>query len=348
MTASRPIVWKVRAAHPLLRATILLSACSCLVGCGSSGGSVDNVPITVSSERFLVSIQIGNATPIRALLDTASSGLRVLSTAVPPSALADLTDTDVKEEFGGGLAIAGVVAHANVTVGTQTTAAAIPIMWIQSWSCVSTVPDCDASIIEADTFGEAQAILGIGMENPDNLGIGNPIVQLPGHPGFAVHASNYGTTSAVLRIGTDIASSASFDTYALSPAETAALPNGTPTWKDIGIPSCVDNESTGASYCYPGVFDTGAPTTYVFTPSQPSGVPVELAPGTQVKVTIGNTSSPIGSYTFVVGPDPTPGVDEVILEYPPFEPRINTGLSLFYRYDVLFDQEHGMQGLLAH
>jgi hypothetical protein len=324
------------------------------IGCGpsSDGGLVaapEEVPITVTGERFVVPIQVGDAPPFDALLDTGSWGLRVRPGVLPDSAY-QATDTQVAYGYGGDLSIYGIVALARVTFGTRSTAAPIPIMIIQQSACP---PDtgCDPEQVLDAHFSGLAAILGVGMRTDAfDYGIGNPIAQLPGHPPFVVHVPGAESTTGVLRIGALPSDPTAFTTYALSPfAGGPPLHDGTPAWNDVAVPTCVDVEPTNASYCLPSLWDTGDPTAYIAWPGEPSPYVMQLPLGSAVNITLGpNTPAPV-SYGFLVGPDPTPGVDLVVVEPGGGQqPYINPGIGLFFHYDALFDQERGVVGLAAN
>jgi hypothetical protein len=321
-------------------------------GCGESAppaATSVTVPIHVTNERFVVDVRIGDAPPIQALLDTGSAGLRVMQGALPASAYS-LTDQRVGYGYGGDLVIFGPVALAPVAIGAVGTGAPIPIMIIDESGCIPNT-GCDPSQTVADHFSGLPAILGVGMRTtPGDKGVGNPIAQFPGHPPFVVHVpaiTSQGITAAAgtLRIGAEPGDAFEFTTYPLAGLSNGApLLDGTPAWNDIGPPGCVNIESTNESFCYPSLWDTGAPFSYVISPAQPAAQIRQLPLGTDVRVTLGPTSRPQKSYDVLVGAQPSPGIDLITID-PGYSTYISPGIALFYRFDALFDQEHGVVGL---
>jgi len=175
--------------------------------------------------------------------------------------------------------------------------------------------------------------------------VGSPIAQLPGQPSFIVSAPAYGGTTGTLTIGpTD---TSAFTTLQLPAAsDDGTLANGTPAWDDrYGIPTCLDDTSSGGVYCEPGIWDTGAPEMVINWP--PALDNSELAIESQIAITIGPPAAPIGGYAFTVGTVPVAGIDEVVVLPAVGEGYINLGTALFFRDDALFDPLHGIVGLRA-
>src|ERR1700722_14044134 len=111
------------------RAVLLLGP---LVACRASAPAGPPAPVDVPMTvgigddelRFSVSIQLGDAPPFDALLDTGSSGLVLLPGAVPDSAFASVTSTPVQLSYGAPsmLNVSGTVALATFRIGSLATA----------------------------------------------------------------------------------------------------------------------------------------------------------------------------------------------------------------------------------
>lgn len=323
------------------------------IGCGSSsptdlGQIPDEVPITVTHERLIVPVQVGDAPPFDALLDTGSAGLRILPAAVSASAYI-ATDTQVTYGYGGDLTIYGIVALARVTLGTRNTPAPIPIMVITDSACPPGT-GCDPTQVLNAHFSGFSAILGVGMRTfPSDRGIASPIAQLEGHPPFVVHVPGAQSAKGVLRIGALPSDALAFATYNLPPlANGAPLPDGTPSWNDVSVPTCVTVETMNSNYCLPSLWDTGAPFAYVSTPAEPAPYVTQLPLGSSVSIALGaGTSTPV-SYAFLVGPAPAAGIDSILLEPAQGQAYVSPGLGLFFRNDALFEPERGIVGLAAN
>jgi hypothetical protein len=314
-------------------------------------GSAVDVPITITQSssdgamRFSIGIEVGGSS-LDVMVDTGSTGLRILRDAVPDAAFACATTNASRETYQSGLELDGVVARATVTIGGAATPAPIPVMYVDSIACNRS--DCGASSDSAETatvFGGFRAILGIGLRNSPGE-IGSPIPQLPGQPSFVVRTAAYGATTGTLTIG-PIDTSA-FATLQLPAAsDDGTLANGTPAWDDrYGIPTCLEEATSGDDYCEPGIWDTGAPATTINWPAAAGDV--VLASESQIAVTIGPPATPLGAYAFTIGAVPVPGIDKVVVVPAIGEGFINLGTALFFHADALFDPLHGIVGLHVH
>ena len=134
------------------------------------------------------------------------------------------------------------------------------------------------------------------------------------------------------------------------PPSTAArsLPNGLTAWDDrYGLPACLDDQTSGVSYCLPAELDTGNPPTYVEWPGDTDDSVSVLATGSQIEVTLGPDGG-LGQYGFTVGATPTPGIDAVEIEPASGAGFMNLGTAVFFRFDVLFGPAGGRIGLKPH
>jgi hypothetical protein len=308
-----------------------IPACASSTFAADAGGATASTTIAMKvtqttsdgTMRMSVPIRIGDSAPFDAFLDTGSSGLRVLEGAAPDASYACATTTSVTYSFHSGLRIDGVVAYATVTIGSLATPAPIPVMLVENTT--------------STFFGPYKAILGVGMRNgASSGGVANPIAELAGAPAFIVRAPAYGGSSGELVVAPSPDALATFATFQLPPYAGAALPNGVATWDDRhGLPACLN------AYCFGAELDTGNPPIYV--EAADATTTSLLAAGTHVEVTIGGAST-LAQYSFDVASPATPGVDEVVVEPATAQPFMNLGTSVFFHYDVLFDQQRGVVG----
>jgi hypothetical protein len=332
----------------------------------SDGGYVDSrdmasaplaptvLPLTIKYQTaeqvaLTVPITIG-ATTVDTVFDTGSSGLRILPGALAPSDIVANTMMQVTETYASGVQFVGHAALAQVSFGAAKTPKPIPVMIIDVVQCAAGHPNCNAAGFTADTYqikpdasGHGyRAIIGTGMHCfRGSAGICNPIVQLAGHPAFAVRIpGGYGASSGTVEIGPTLPSA--MKTLQL-PALTGGAPlaDGSPSWNDWALPICVADKTSGAQWCSPGLFDTGAGPTLVYLVTATSAHP--LPAGDEVTV----TATGLGSYAFTVGSPARPGLDEVTITSAN-DSSINVGTGIFYRDDVYFDQAQGLIGVVAH
>jgi hypothetical protein len=319
-----------------------------------SGGPV-NVPLSVGisskgTMSFTLPVEVGGS-PLDTLFDTGSSGLRILAGSVPDSAFASTTTTQVTYSYHSGELISGVVATANISVGALHTPAPIPVMLVQTASCTSSSCGAIGSIPLSEAFGSIGAILGVGMRCKEGSGqVGSPIAQLEGTPAFVVKAPAYGGMQATLELFPAASEIASFKSFSLPPlSDGAALTNGTPAFDDrYGLPACLDDQTSGVDYCVPAELDTGNGPIYIEWPAHGDAGNTELPPSESVEVELGPADAGLEEYAFTVGPTPTPGIDEVLVESASGAGFMNLGTGVFLRYDVYFDPTSGVVGFGPH
>jgi hypothetical protein len=346
----------------------LALALALLAGCGESGTSpsdagtgsdartgsdagpgptdvpMDVEPLTITGglppigARYAVSLTIGDAPPIRVQVDTGSSGI-VLAPNAPKAVLDALTPTGAPFSitYGSGVTAIGTITTAKVTIGGLTTDAPIGIARIDQLQG----GNGDAL---GQLFNGYSAILGIGMRNFAAT-MGNPIVQLPGHPAYLVRGPEFGGNAGTLRIAPHPDELAGFEMIQLAPAPSMnpSLADGTPAWADNAIAGCVTDATLGNQLCASTILDTGDPTIYLFW-SGYNG-PSPFPGGSQVGVALGSSSA--NAFGFTVGNAPQAGLDQVNV-LPSNQDHISLGTTLFARFDVLFDQPGGRIGLFPH
>jgi hypothetical protein len=194
-------------------------------------------------------------------------------------------------------------------------------------------------------FGPYQVVFGVGMRTTAD-GIGNPLAQLAGSPSFAIDSPSYGGSEGTLEIAPD---ETRFTTFEL-PMSTRDPPlaNGVAARDDRhGLPACLHDTTGGVSYCAPAELDSGMPPIYIEWAAHTGGK-TTLPAGSTIEVDVGPDSAPLGSYGFSVSKSPRPGVDEVEVEPATGTSFMNLGTSVFFQYDVLFDQVKGLIGLDRH
>ncbi len=160
----------------------------------------------------------------------------------------------------------------------------------------------------------------------------------------------YGDDEGEVDIGASLAQLGGTTTVQLPAYDGGApLEDGTPAWDDRTVSTCVSDETTGVPFCAGGLFDTGSTSTELEWPSF-VGAPTTWPSGTQVAVEVGDAATPIAQYDFTVGTTPVPGIDKVVSEtrLDTTDDLINLGIAPFLRYDIWFDQTHGVIGTGDH
>jgi len=209
--------------------------------------------------RYFVAISLGGSRTLAAMVDTGSTGLRILSRAIPDSAFASISEQASVYGYGSGVRLNGVVANISLGLGQFTGPRPIPVQLVRKIDCYPKQPHCPASrISEADyrIGGDGlprqgfDAIFGIGMaagtvDNPLRLlGAKNWIVVLP-RPGDR-------------RPGALILNPSGEDTAGYRFFPTRARLKNLGAMHDA-IPGCLVVEKTGKRICGPTLLDSGAP-----------------------------------------------------------------------------------------
>jgi hypothetical protein len=257
-----------RLAAPLVGLAMLMPGTSALPATGSVTRIEEPVlqrRLSNGDIRFSVSAHVGGGTPIEAMLDTGSFGLRVMARALAPTQY-EATGITRGYGYGSGVVLRGPLATAVVAIGDATTDAPISIQVVQSVGCSQANPDCPATRLAPGDYGIGgdglrhegfDAIPGLSMRGSDAPGAAvNPlsvmgsrrwIVILPG-PGAAAP-------------GRLILNPGAGDLAGFRPVRPRSLParaDGRPQVVDSEIPNCPDKPLEQQSSCPPMMLDSGA------------------------------------------------------------------------------------------
>lgn len=294
--------------------------------------------------RYAVPVSIGGGQPIQALLDTGSTGLRVLGRGAGSGYYQD-TGTPSLYIYGSGERLAGTIALADIGLGDASTSAPAPIELVNDIGCMPFAPDCAAAKLAMPDYGIGgdgiagqgfAAILGIGLmptaagdsSNPlPAVGAQRWIVQLP-LPGAAA--------PGVLILNPNIAE---LQDYQLFPLTAVARAGANPAWQDT-LPACLADASTSQKLCGPALLDTGAPGIIAYQQGV-SETPL-WSPGDDAALQFATSGG--GSLAIPFTADQAFGSG--LLQAPPNGgPAIVAGVLPFFAYTVLYDAAAGSIGL---
>jgi hypothetical protein len=289
--------------------------------------------------RYSVPLRVGDSVPVDALLDTGSTGLRVMRGALFSNSFTD-TGFLSSSSFSAGDQLTGTVGTAVLTLGGVSTDGPIPFEIVDHAGCMATRPDCGAAKLAPTDYGIGgdgiagqgfQAILGVGLrtspgaENPlAHIGAKQWIIELP-QPGASA------TGQLILNPGWQALQG--FTMFTLTPA-----PGG--VWHDQGftdtLPACLNNSTNSQNLCGPAILDTGAPGIVAYRNSGGTG-PL-WTPGDKAALAFGGISLPFtvdsAAGTGLLG---APGEGGGI--------SIVAGILPFFSYDVFYDAAGGRIGL---
>lgn len=288
--------------------------------------------------RYSVPVRVGNSVAVDALLDTGSTGLRVMRGAMFRDSYTDTGFLSISA-FSAGDKLTGTVGTAAITIGGLATDAALPFEIVDTETCATFRPDCGAAKVLAPDYGIGgdgiagqgfQAILGTGLrdaqgaENPlEHLGAKQWIIELP-QPG----QGGFGN----LILNPDWQDIQGFTMFPLKP-------QGGGVWHDPGfadtLPACLNNAANGQSLCGQAILDSGAPGMIAFAAGPPGPL---WAAGDQASLAFGGLAE-----KFAVDNGPGTG----LLREPAQKSGIDlvAGIAPFFAFDVFYDAASGRIGL---
>ncbi len=277
-----------------------------------------------------VTVAVGGGAPADVLLDTGSTGLRILASAVGPQVR--LTDTS-------GNVLRGVIGYAKVGFPGADPAVAtereIAIEVVQSVGCTAAKPHCPG------WRGGEKGVMGVAYRPGAAF---NPLAQLP-RPlgnGFIVAADDLARPGLVphLIVGLTEANLSGFSFAPFDALPDGGQPPGLKAWDTKSVHTCFAVDG-GPEGCYGTVFDTGAALGSFQVPGHPVGRRVR--PGAVV-----TTRVPQAGMTLAVTAGRTPWRNRY--RYAPPHggvPGFNAGGLVFRHMAIAFDAVRGRIGFRA-
>jgi len=299
--------------------------------------------------RYSVPVRVGDSVTVPALLDTGSTGLRVMQGAIFSTSYQD-TGFQSLYEFGGGDRLTGTIGEAVVSVGGVPTEAAVPFEVVNQASCADFRPVCSASMVSAQDYGIGgdgiagqgfQAILGVSLTvqngasytaNPlTHIGARRWIIELP-EPGQSGPGS--------LILNPDDSELQGFQMFQLGvvPSAGAGYDSG---WVDA-LPGCLNDATNGQDFCAPAILDTGSPGIIADMVGGQTAPLWDRNDNVTMSFSAGNQTM---SLPFVADRNPGTG----LLQEPAQgnATRLLDGFLPFFYFDVLYDAANGQMGLRA-
>ncbi|MGD3108947.1 DUF3443 family protein [Streptomyces sp. YGL11-2] len=276
----------------------------------STPRAAGTVPLTATTPgpdgRLIADVSIGGKT-LKVLVDTGSTGLRVVADKVPSSAVQKIGPKPAGGgSFGSGTQTTGDLAKAVVHLGSYQTSGPIPIELVTGSTCAQNHPNCPAANGKKPEMfgGQYDGILGIGVQSAGQ-GLVNPLWRLQGGIGrtFAIHYDPAGKSSLLLGVPAAGYTEVKLQTErsrANKPSSTGTPPSKgsdvPPPWNPR-IPACFTLATLpGGKTCEPTMFDTGTPTLKIETSDTPAGqVPANTTVGL-------STARGRWSHTYTTGP----------------------------------------------
>jgi hypothetical protein len=241
---------------------LAVALCSGSAAFAAPGARVE-VPIHQSvlengAPRYWVELSIAGGAPIRAMLDTGSTGLRVLALEAR-----DLQAAGPSQDYGytSGARFSGPTVKAQIALGSARTGSDFPFQRIETIGCSEAKPDCPVGKVAVADYrigGRGArgftAILGSNMGDADAP---NPLKSLA--ESWVIELPLAGSDAPgrlILNPRDD--ETAGFTRVQLDPA-FATLRGG---FHDA-VPGCVGKADGSARLCGPMLLDSGAPAVEV-------------------------------------------------------------------------------------
>ncbi|WP_208948235.1 autotransporter outer membrane beta-barrel domain-containing protein [Segnochrobactrum spirostomi] len=214
---------------------------------------------------YYVNVAIGSptATANSVLVDTGSTGLYILRSALGASQYQD-TATTFKYAYSSGNVITGTIAVATVyfpgavdaSGATLGTAQPITFGVIDTLNCKDGPGTCAGYRSEPTWTVNQTGVMGVGFSG--GLDVFNPLTQLAGNyaSGFIFSANQaLGDSSPVLVVGLTAENTAGFSFASFQSNGQTGGNTGMQAW-NTKVPACWANN--GSSSCFATIFDSGA------------------------------------------------------------------------------------------
>jgi len=313
------------------------------------------VPLSIvdvgNNKRLGVQVSVAGS-PLRTyLLDTGSTGMYLAKYKLHKSDYS-LTSQTFAQKYTSGIHYDGVVAKTSVAFENGPKASGVYVGLIQS---VKGIPGWKSDLRRGKPPYEGKFYGTLGMSlvpgQPKKQGnLYSIIAQLPGNlsSGFIIHTGGIDGTSPTLTIGLNSANTRGFTTVPMPAANGTSqatpyaygngLKNHVLAWNDKGV-----NLNYGISglnsFSAKSIFDTGEPSTTLYPVKVPRGLlnGQSLINGLLFEARI----TPGINWRFLTGP--TANVNQVDVG-PNTRGTVNTGIGLFFHYDVMYDLADGTIG----
>jgi hypothetical protein len=313
------------------------------------------IPVTMvstgpGSYQPAVNISVAGGPSTMVLLDTGSAGLHIFANQVGNMNIT-YTNHHVTNGYGDGEQFEGVVAYAPVTINGVATKP-IPIVVVQKAYCAKNKPNCPRANQDPNNpqaTGGMYGVMGIEMvpaldKKAPKQTLQSPLSQLPGNYATGFIAQGFNTGGGNLVIGLTPQNTANFNKVQLPKA--GQLPDGTPYYDDksLEVTYTIGNNTRKLKTA----FDTGGNAQVHFfangTLGFPKGKNNMVRPGESFEASLPNGFD----WQFTTGKEP--GVNKVIFKpqlgsKPPY---MNTGITFYFYYDVMYDYANGMLGFSQH
>lgn len=290
-----------------------------------------------AAPRYSIPLSIAGRAPIEVMLDTGSTGLRLLPAAGPVTEIRGARPQ--RYAYRNGVVLTGKTARAELAIGQFRTE--VEFSATSAVACAPERPQCPAANLSPAQFRIGGAtptdgflgILGAGLRAGD---VDNPLTRTRDQAWILLLPRPGDATAGKLILNPTAAERARFTLFPL-----ARDPRGDGSdWVDT-VPTCLVAAEGAKRLCAPTLLDSGAPGLNVISRSPP---PDEWPAGAKAELRFGQTD-PLGPRQEVTLGR---GSARLVFTTPPANlpwEGLNAGDLPFHDFAVLYDAKAGTIGL---
>jgi len=292
--------------------------------------------------RYSISVKVDGA-PVEAMLDTGSTGLRLLPGAVPP-ALAGRHGRQTVYGYASGVEFRGEIVNTDLAIGQASSSRSVALDVVKSVDCRRDRPDCPASRVDLADFRIAgrgvpgqgfEAILGTNLSEADAA---NPLEAVGARAWIVTLPKPGDAAPGKLILNPDADDLQGFSLFKLN-AALADVPGG---FHDA-VPGCLVNLEGRRQLCGPVLLDSGSPGIRIVADHPPGVGP--WRPGMAAAVTFADGDSLLTARFSADGDLPSSVSFTPAPERAREPARVVAGPLLFHAFSVLYDPVRGVVGL---
>ncbi len=301
---------------------------------------IESTLMRSGSVRFWVPVTIGGVGPIRALLDTGSTGLLVFNAALEGKSFPKI-GTFVYG-FDSNEVLSGTINQARVSVGGLKSDGPVRFGVVRKRKCAPKKPKCPIEMLKPEDYGIGgdgtagegfKAIIGLGL---DRILIANPVMAAGGNSWIVSLPKPGVSGNGTLIVNPNAADLEGFRRYPLAREAKRLLGAFR-----ASLPGCLKAAESGFTLCGQVGLDTGAPRVYakvdktpeIAAARTPQRFKLEIAEGDgKVDIALDETLHTGPLVYFVAVPKQK-------------TPAINAGVLPYYSYQVLYDFDQNEIGL---
>ncbi|MDF2939375.1 MAG: hypothetical protein K0R66_17 [Gammaproteobacteria bacterium] len=315
----------------------------------------DNTPATASvplqvvgfkgnNYKVGITVSVAGGPPTLVTFDTGGEGLHIFASQVGNMNLT-YTNKHAKSAYTSGLVYEGTIAYAPVSFNGISTQP-IPVLVIQKAYCMKGKTSCGAgsdpnnpSPIMGHFYGE----LGAGMNIEPSTGLYTPLRALPGNLGTGFIVQGLSSSGGNLILGLSQDNTSGFSTVQLN--QIGTYPDGKPVFDDKGL--TVDYTIGSFSENIRTAFDTGGDAVVNVWSDNTASLATK---GKMVRPRQQFTANLPGGFNWSFTTGKNRGFNAVVVAPPKGNKgeEVNTGISFFFAYDVMYNFQDGQLGFKQH